>query len=93
MYLSSKTSKIALKFSNSFSLQRALANGVRHQQRMIQMSQMNFMQINSFSAQQQRYQPMHQVMYRSFADLPKYTKLEMPNLSPTMEKVLFSYWS
>jgi len=29
--------------------------------------------------------------FRSFASLPDYVKLEMPNLSPTMEKVSTLY--
>jgi hypothetical protein len=36
---------------------------------------------------QKPFRAVVQTGFRSFAALPEHTKLEMPNLSPTMEKV------
>jgi hypothetical protein len=85
MYLSSKSSKVVLK-QNALRLPRAVS--FLSQPQLLLPSQKGFFVAHSkmqessvaFSIQQSR----------RFFSLPAYEKLEMPNLSPTMEKVLIA---
>ena len=89
MYLSSKSSKALLQkhFSKLAHVNKMLTRGVTQQQKLFQCNQMGLFMINKVNHNQRYLMAEQSIRFFASGDLPSHMKLEMPNLSPTMEKV------